>query len=439
MDSITTNNPTTINNDCTNFVTASVLAVIIKVSSLRMRRLSRAVQGTFGGITHVAQEAIDSYRAVRIFGGSEYENKKFQRATKRQLRFTLKNVVTKALNVSAVQITAACALAFTVHLATAPGSQNMLSAGEFVSMIAAMLALLKPMKELTTVNGTIQRGLAGAQSIFALLDEELEEDSGTVEVERVQGDIEFNQVNFSYRNDALMVLKNISFSAKSGQTIALVGRSGGGKSTLMSLLSRFYEVTDGEIKIDGINIQDYTLKSLRNQFALVSQHVTLFNDTIAKNIAYGSSADAGEEAVIQAAEAAYAMDFIRALPEGLQTMVGENGVLLSGGQRQRLAIARAILKDAPILIFDEATSALDTESERFIQAALEKLMKNRTTFIIAHRLSTIENADVIMVIDDGKIVETGSHQELLYANGYYAKLHGLQFNEQTAFEAVPVV
>jgi len=271
-----------------------------------------------------------------------------------------------------------------------------------------------------------------------LLDEKLEQDSGTIEIDRVEGKVEFNNVNFSYRDDAPTVLKDISFSVKSGKTVALVGRSGGGKSTLVSLLSRFYEVADGEIKIDGVNIQDYKMQSLRDQFALVSEHVTLFNDTIAKNIAYGSSADATEDAIIQAAEAAYAMDFIRELPDGLQTMVGENGVLLSGGQRQRLAIARAILKDAPILIFDEATSALDTESERFIQSALEKLMKNRTTFIIAHRLSTIETADVIMVIDGGKIVETGSHQELLYADGYYAKLHGLQFNEKTALEAVPV-
>jgi subfamily B ATP-binding cassette protein MsbA len=299
-----------------------------------------------------------------------------------------------------------------------------------VALVASMLAILKPLKTLTSINATIQKGLAGAQSIFSLLDSETEKDTGKKVIERVKGDIEFSDVNFAYNDEDGSVLKNINFTAKAGQTIALVGRSGSGKSTLARLLPRFYEADSGSVNIDGWHVGELTLASLRQQIALVSQQVTMFNDTIANNIAYGAQSGASDEKIIEALQAAYAWEFVSKLPEGIHTIVGENGVLLSGGQRQRLAIARAILKNAPILILDEATSALDTESERFIQAALENLIHDRTTIVIAHRLSTIENADKILVMDQGEILESGTHKELLALQGHYASLHALQFSAE---------
>jgi len=291
-----------------------------------------------------------------------------------------------------------------------------------------MLALLKPMRTLTTINNTIQRGLAAAESIFKLLDEKLETNTGTRSLTRIRGAIEYQNINFAYYADK-PVLHNINFHVEPGQTIALVGRSGSGKSTLVNLLPRFYDDFIGNICIDDINVRDIRLEDLRNQFAFVSQQVILFNDTVAHNIAYGRFANATEAEIIQAAEAAHAMEFISTLPNGLYTQIGEKGVLLSGGQRQRIAIARALLKNAPILILDEATSSLDTEAERHIQAALEQLMHNRTTLVIAHRLSTIEKADKIIVLHGGNLVEMGTHAELLAQNGHYAKLYKMQFKD----------
>ena len=307
-------------------------------------------------------------------------------------------------------------------------------------MIAATFALLRPIRRLTGVNNRIQKGIAGAQSIFELLDREPEKDTGTRSIVRAHGEIEYRQVTFRYPDTAKNVLENINFSVKAGEVVALVGKSGSGKSTLVSLLPRFYDIEQGNILMDNVDIREYKLADLRNQFALVSQHVTLFNDTIAHNIAYGRFINIDEAEIIRAAEAAHAMEFIQHLPNGIHTRIGENGVLLSGGQRQRLAIARAILKNAPILILDEATSALDTESERHIQMALEELMRKRTTLVIAHRLSTIEKADRIIVLSQGRIVEIGSHQQLIRLEGYYAKLHAMQFkNDALSADEEPVL
>jgi subfamily B ATP-binding cassette protein MsbA len=307
-------------------------------------------------------------------------------------------------------------------------ADSILLAGGFVSLIAAMLALLKPMKDLTSMQNKLYRGIAGAQTVFDFLDQDPEIETGSISVERVSGKMTFANLNFSY-DGKKTILNNINFEVQPGQVVALVGRSGSGKSTLVSLLPRYYNHFSGDILLDDTSIHDYRLADLRNQFAVVSQNVTLFNDTIAHNIAYGSFDQVSDEEIIAAAKSANAFEFIQELPNGFQTIVGENGVLLSGGQRQRIAIARAILKDAPILILDEATSALDSESERYIQSALEELMRNRTTLVIAHRLSTVEHADCIVVLDAANVVEMGSHAELLAKNGYYAKLYKLQFKD----------
>lgn len=408
-------------------VVLPMIAGIARISSKRMRRLSHSVQQSMGQVTHVLEEGIEGYKVIRTFGGLDYEVAKFDKLTEDNCRREVKIIATNSLATSGVQLVAAVAIALTIFLAT--GKNSTITAGGFTSVVAAMLALLKPLKNLTTVSSTIQKGIAGAESIFNLLDEPREKDTGTQKIDRVKGAIEFKNVHFAYKTNNKAVLDNINFTVEPGKTIALVGRSGGGKTTLVNLLPRFYDNYEGRILIDGIDIRDLRLADLRKQFALVSQHVMLFNDTIAKNIAYGSFENISEDKIVAAAEAANAMEFIRALPEGLNSRIGENGVLLSGGQRQRIAIARALLKNAPILILDEATSSLDTESERSIQAALEKLIRNRTTLVIAHRLSTIENADTIMVLDQGKIVEKGTHAELLALEGHYAKLHRMQFKE----------
>lgn len=408
-------------------VTTPVIAVIARRSSKRMRSLSKGLQNTMGEITHIAEESIEGYKVIRIFGGEKYESSKFNEATEKNRFREIKVIATNTLASGGVQLVAGAVIAFTLYLATMHTSQ--ISAGGFTSMIAAMLALLKPMRNLTTVNSTIQKGIAGAESIFHLLDQPAENDTGQLTLTRARGAIEYHEISFAYHADK-PVLQQINFVAEPGQTIALVGRSGSGKTTLVNLLPRFYDGYQGEILIDGVDTREYRLSELRNQFAIVSQHVTLFNDTIAHNIAYGRLSEVTEAEIIQAAKAAHAMEFIEQLPQGINTLVGENGVLLSGGQRQRLAIARALLKNAPILILDEATSALDTEAERHIQAALDELMHNRTTLVIAHRLSTIENADKILVLDAGKIVEAGKHAELLEKNGYYAKLYRMQFKDE---------
>ena len=408
------------------FVVVPFIAVLVKLTSARQRRLSHEIQGSMADMTQVAEEVVEGYKVVRIFGGETYEINKFKQCTRRNVRQELKLVITKSLSVSGVQFLGACALSAMIIFATGTG-RLALTAGEFAAMMAAMMALLKPMKQLTKVNAKIQRGLAGAESIFTFLDGETERDTGTQQIARARGKLTFADVSFSYDAE-VPVLQNISFTVAPGEVVALVGHSGSGKSSLVSLLPRFYEIQQGAIYLDDININHIKLRDLRNQFAYVSQQITLFNDTIANNMAYGLFDRAvSEEELVSAASAAHALAFIEALPQGFNTMVGENGVLLSGGQRQRLAIARALLKDAPILILDEATSALDTESERHIQAALASVMRSCTTLVVAHRLSTIEKAHRIIVLGEGKIIEAGDHQALLNKGGAYAKLYQMQF------------
>jgi subfamily B ATP-binding cassette protein MsbA len=418
-------------------IATPLIAWIVRQTSRRLQMLSANVQKAMGEVTHVAEESIEGYKVIRTFGGEEYERKKFVAATELNQHREMKIIVTDTLGASAVQLLAAIPISIILFLATMP-SLN-ISAGSFAVILGAMVSLLRPMRRLTRVNSIIQKGIAGARSVFELLDEDTEKDHGSVELKRAKGTIEFNNVTFSYPQSTRVVLNNISFKLHAGETIALVGRSGSGKSTLVNLLPRFYELNNGEIFVDGVNICQYRLNDLRNQFALVSQHVNLFNDTIAKNIAYGCSEQVCENDIKNAAKAAYAFDFIQQLSNGFDTLIGENGVLLSGGQRQRITIARALLKNAPILILDEATSALDTESERYIQAALEQLMHNRTTIVIAHRLSTVEKADRILVLDNGIILESGTHQELLTCNGHYAKLYAMQFIENNALNNEPAL
>jgi ATP-binding cassette, subfamily B, bacterial MsbA len=410
--------------------TAPAIAYITRYTAKRLRHLSTSVQGTMSDLTQIAAEGIDNYKVVRVFGGEEYEKNKFFTAVQQNRQREMKVVVTNTLGSSLTQVITAFPIAVVIFFATRSSIYATLDAASLVAFVFAIVRLLTPLRRLTKVNTEIQKGVAGAHSIFSLLDEQLERDLGTKLITHARGKIEYRDVSFSYPSSKKTILHNISFTVKPGQTVALVGSSGGGKTTLVGLLPRFYDVDSGAILIDDIDIQDYKLVDLRKQFAIVSQHLTLFNDTIARNIAYGTFHNVTEEKIVRAAEAAHIMDFIKHLPEGLDTMVGENGLLLSGGQRQRIAIARALLKDAPILILDEATSALDTESERHIQAALEALMKKRTTLVIAHRLSTIENADKIIVIDHGKIIETGNHEELLALKGQYAKLYTMQFKHK---------
>lgn len=412
------------------FIILPIIAVIMHFTSRRVRKLSLSIQHSMAEITHRAQENIEGYKEVRSFGGQAYETEKFNKTSRVNRQREMKVVAARSWSVSTVQFVAAMALSATLYIASFDITNAILSAGGFVAMAAAMLALLKPMKDLTSMQNKLYRGIAGAQTVFELLDLPVEEDKGAVTVpNQVTGKMEFSHVGFAYENGK-SVLKDISFTVKPGEIIALVGRSGGGKSTIVSLLPRFYPDFTGDILVDDISIRDYRLADLRRQFAVVSQQVTLFNDTVANNIAYGRFSAVSEEEIIAAAKAAHAYEFIMQFPDGFNTLVGENGVLLSGGQRQRIAIARAIVKNAPIVILDEATSALDTESERYIQAALDDLMQHRTTLVIAHRLSTVEHANKIIVIDHGRILEQGSHTELLALNGAYAKLYNMQFNDE---------
>lgn len=413
---------------CLYFIIIPCIAVIMRYSSSRVRRLSLKIQESMADITHIASENIDGYREVRTYGGQPYEIDKFDRAVNVNRQRELKVVASRALSVSGVLFVAALALSITLYVATFDIADSVLSPGGFVAMVAAMLALLKPIKDLTSVQNKLYRGLAGAQTVFEFLDQPVESDQGTMPLTRAKGKIEFAQVNFAYDSDKT-VLHDVNLTVQPGEIVALVGRSGSGKSTFVSLLTRFYPNYTGQILVDDVSIHDYRLSDLRRQFALVSQHVTLFNDTIEKNIAYGI-ADINENAIIAAAKAANAYEFIQQLPQGFKTPIGENGILLSGGQRQRIAIARAILKNAPFLILDEATSALDTESERAIQEALQRLMHDRTTLVIAHRLSTVEHANKIVVFDAGRIIESGDHAALLASDGMYAKLYHMQFNEE---------
>lgn len=405
-------------------LTIPFIGLIVNYTNKRVRRVSHKVQQSMGEVTEIAGEAIDGYRVVRIFGGEAYEVQKFNQATETSRHNDMKVAVSKAINVFGVQFIIAIGIAMIIFAAIKLATVITITAGSFLAIIAAMLQLIKPMKTLTTLNATIQRGLAGAESVFALLDKAVESEKGQSLSHQVRGDIQFSHVNFSYRSGQT-VLHDVSFNIKAGETIALVGHSGSGKTTIASLLPRFYELNSGRILLDGTSISELSLPTLRRQIALVSQNVTLFNDTLANNIAYGQK-DISHDQIVAAAKLAYAHEFIQRLPDGYNTPVGENGVLLSGGQRQRLAIARAILKDAPILILDEATSALDSESERFIQSALEAVMKNRTTLVIAHRLSTIKQADKIIVLSHGRIVEQGTHLQLLALNNHYAQLYRVQ-------------
>jgi len=405
-----------------------VIGLMVNSASKKFRKQSKRIQTAMGDVTHVTSETISGYRVVRSFGGEQYETERFHKASEANRQRGLKMTRTGAVFTPTLQLVTYSAMASVMFLVLFLRGDA--TAGDLVAYITAAGLLPKPIRQLSEVSANIQKGIAAAESIFEQLDEDPELDEGTLEREKVSWQIDISGLSFTYPDTDKKVLDDISLSIAPGQMVALVGRSGSGKSTLANLIPRFYHHNQGQVLLDGVPIEDYRLRNLRHHIALVSQQVTLFNDTIANNIAYGDLAGAPLDDIKAAAEAAYAKEFIDMLPQGFDTLVGENGVLLSGGQRQRLAIARALLKDAPVLILDEATSALDTESERHIQAALDRVMEGRTTLVIAHRLSTIEKADTILVMDQGRIVERGSHTELLALNGYYARLHSMQFEEE---------
>jgi subfamily B ATP-binding cassette protein MsbA len=410
-------------------VIAPVLGVIVSKISKRLRILSTRIQNSMGDITHVCSEMINNFRVMRVFGGEHYEKERFKKESENNFKQNMKLTITSALATPVTQFVIALALAVVVFLALS--YMNAETAGAFITYLAAAFLIPKSVRQLTEVMNKIQKGIAASESIFAQLDQQSEKNTGALNNITISGDIRFDNVRFSYPATEKPALDSISCHITAGETVALVGRSGSGKTTLVGLLPRFYDVESGSIQLDGRVLSEYDITFLRQQLSLVNQNITLFNDTLFNNIAYGDMQKMPEEKVIAAAKQANAWEFIEKMPDGLQTLVGENGTRLSGGQRQRIAIARALLKDSPILILDEATSALDTESERYIQEALEVASDGRTTLVIAHRLSTIENADRILVMDQGRIIEEGTHSALIAANGYYTRLHQQGFAEDT--------
>ena len=407
-----------------------IVGIIVSIVSKRFRKVSKAIQQAMGTLTTSVEQAVKGHKVVLMHDGQQLEADKFAYRNNQNRLQNMKLVTAQILSVSSIQIIASVALAFVLYSASLPAMVEELTVGIFLNVIVCMVMLLKPLKQLTTVNTEFQKGMAACASIFKVLDTENEVDTGKIKLTRAKGELSLQNVTFTYPSKKEPAIKNVSFDVSPGQTVALVGRSGSGKSTLSNLLTRFYVPESGLITLDGQNINDFTLRSLRHQFALVSQQVILFNDTIANNIAYGKEGEVTREQIIKAADMAHVTDFVKQQSQGFETLVGENGLMLSGGQRQRIAIARAILADSPILLLDEATSALDSESEKFIQQQLDELQRTRTSIVVAHRLSTIENADLILVVEDGEILESGDHNTLIEKDGMYAQLHSLQFSSK---------
>ncbi|MDZ7768526.1 MAG: lipid A export permease/ATP-binding protein MsbA [Woeseiaceae bacterium] len=413
-------------------VVLPVVAAMIKALGTAFRRYSSRIQDSIGEVTQVSEEVLSGNRVVKIFGGQDYEVKRMAQVDDGNRSQNLKLIRTRALGVAVTQVVFGIGIAAVVYFAGIESIDGNLSPGSFMAFFGALMLMMQPLRRITNVNATLQRGIAAGDSVFRIIDEDDETDTGTWRGGRVQGAVQFRDVSFAYGDEDAPILDRLSLDVEAGQSLAIVGHSGSGKSTLVSLLPRFFDVTSGEILLDGRPIKEYALDYLRDNISLVSQEVILFNDTIANNLAYGKLRECSRADVLKAAEAAHVLEFVNEMPDGIETMVGDRGVLLSGGQRQRIAIGRALLKNAPLLILDEATSALDTQSERRIQDALNALMRNRTTLVIAHRLSTVESADRIIVLDHGRIVESGTHAELVQADGHYAALYRMQFSEEPA-------
>ena len=409
-----------------------LIALLVSVVSRRFRLISTRIQSAMGDVTHVTQEAVNGYQEVRMFGATDNERERMQLASHSNRRQNMKMAMTEGVSNPLVMLLVSSAFGGITGFMLSPSILETMTTGSFITFLVASGMLIKPIRQITEINSDIQKGIAAAESIFEIIDAQPEIDNGTTELDSVQGGFEFKDINFQYSADGRMILQDINFSVKPGETIALVGSSGSGKTTLVSLIARFYNHGQGSILLDNVDVNEFTLTNLRSHIAQVSQNVTLFNDTVFNNIAYGELSNCTLAEVKAAATVAHADAFIEQLSDGYQTHIGDDGVMLSGGQRQRIAIARAVLKNAPILILDEATSALDTDSERHIQAALEELMKSRTTFVIAHRLSTVEKADRILVMEKGQIVEQGTHQQLLIQAGRYSQLYHNQFSEKEA-------